>query len=569
MFSNKNKTIDILKIKDDSKNILKVKFNLKKSFISENKKKKGIGNHIEKNNQSKNITDKIILNKNKISNNILNINNKHNNNINKNIENYSKIKNSNNSSDNLNKSILTTSNSEIKYRKNINSHNQKNNNDKSSTTQIGNKNNIIYFHKINNKNNRVKTEEKNESNSKDNKEFLEENLNFRQKEKLKKLKYLIFIYDRKNKTIGKNNKNNTIINLEKRKLINFCREKKITKFIPCNIYDKTNIFLNKKYFTKKYNENEEIKKNSTIFQINTETNQNNKDSKINNKISNETSRTVANENKTRIKLISKFNLNNLFTKNNYTFNMNNLYKRYNSSKNNHYDNLQKENDFLKIYKKRSKSSYKPNKYSIINISKSIKDDYSKAIFPMTQRLITESNIINDEISKEKNNDILHGYFGDESKKIPKLKKKPVDLKRIRKDINLYNIKSYFNETNLIYKGTKRIEKLLTSKKEVKLARKIAQRVINEDILLNNYFDFDATYNIRLQRLKERRLYTKFAGDTTLSKNNMKINKKQKTDREKLFKILKGGLENYFDKKSLQYLIFKYKAINLNNWLKKS
>ena len=50
---------------------------------------------------------------------------------------------------------------------------------------------------------------------------------------------------------------------------------------------------------------------------------------------------------------------------------------------------------------------------------------------------------------------------------------------------------------------------------------------------------------------------------------MKINKKQKTDREKLFKILKGGLENYFDKKSLQYLIFKYKAINLNNWLKKS
>ena len=48
---------------------------------------------------------------------------------------------------------------------------------------------------------------------------------------------------------------------------------------------------------------------------------------------------------------------------------------------------------------------------------------------------------------------------------------------------------------------------------------------------------------------------------------MKNNKKQKTDSERLFKVLKGGLENYFDKKSLQYILFKLKAINLSYWKK--
>ena len=250
--------------------------------------------------------------------------------------------------------------------------------------------------------------------------------------------------------------------------------------------------------------------------------------------------------------------------------MNNLYKRSQSSKNNTYHNKNhKEKDWLKLYKKRCKSSYKPNKYSNINISKNIKEDYSKAIFPLTERLITESNIINDEISKEKINQQLLDYFGNEEMKKNKINKNPIDLKKIRKDMNLYNINSYFNEENIVYKGTKRIEKLLTSKRQVKLARMVAQKVINEDILVNNYFDFDATYNIRLKRLIERRLYTKFAGETAFSKNKMKNNKKQKTDSERLFKILKGGLENYFDKKSLQYLIFKLKAINLSNWKKKS
>ena len=144
----------------------------------------------------------------------------------------------------------------------------------------------------------------------------------------------------------------------------------------------------------------------------------------------------------------------------------------------------------------------------------------------------------------------------------KNKKKTIDLNKVRKEINLYNISSYLNESNIILKGVKRIEKLLTSKKEKNIARAVAQKVINEDILVNNYFDFDNTYSIRMQRLAERKLYSKFAGDTALSKNIMKISKKKKTEKEKLYKLLRGGLENYFDKKSLKYLLFKYKAISL-------
>ena len=106
--------------------------------------------------------------------------------------------------------------------------------------------------------------------------------------------------------------------------------------------------------------------------------------------------------------------------------------------------------------------------------------------------------------------------------------------------------------------------MLTCKKEVKIARNAAQRVINEDLLSNNYFDYDDTYNIKLQKLIERRLYSKFVGDTMIKKRHMKTKKKEKSDGQKLFKLLKGSMENFFDRKSLKYLIFKYKAIKLNN-----
>lgn len=230
----------------------------------------------------------------------------------------------------------------------------------------------------------------------------------------------------------------------------------------------------------------------------------------------------------------------------------------------HYNHITNySNDNFLFNKKRCYSSHNPNKYSICNI---LKEKYNKTLFPLTQRLITESNIINEQISKERKFEKLFDYFGEEEMKKVKIEKKnnPIDLKKIRKDINLYNVNSRINETNIVFKGTKRIEKLLTCKKEVKIARNAAQRVINEDLLSNNYFDFDATYNIRLQRLIERRLYSKFVGETMLSKSHMKVKKKEKTDSQKLYKTLKGGLENFFDEKSLKYLIFKSKAIKLKN-----
>ena len=172
-------------------------------------------------------------------------------------------------------------------------------------------------------------------------------------------------------------------------------------------------------------------------------------------------------------------------------------------------------------------------------------------------------MIKDQISKERKIEELCDYFGEEElKKIKKkIKIKPIDLNKVRKNINLYNISSYLNETNIVLKGVKRIEKLLTNKREIYLARKVAQNVINEDIIANNYFDYDHTYNAKLQRLAERKLYNRFVGESSLSKNSMKISKKKKTENQKLFKTLKGGLDNFLDKKSLEYLIFKHRAIN--------
>ena len=568
MFSNKNKTLQILNLKDDSKNDNKIIYNLKKVYTSDTSETK-----TKKIFESNNIKDKLYLNEmdkkvfkknNPNTNNNISylIQNKtNNNNRNKNIKNISKIKNTNNSSDFLNKSILTTSNSEIKYGNKLNS-NSKNN---FLITQINSKLN-------NNKDKdiehilRTKTEESSESTS--NKysnisKFDEQNLNFKQKEKLKKLKYLIFNFDRKQKTIGQN-KNNLIVNFDKRKKINFCREKKLNKYTPSIHYNKDNLLLNKKFILNTYNtaEDDKISNSLQIKEIKSKlktdcTNQDN-----NNIISNEIPRTY-DEKETRLKLISKYNLNNIFITNddNSTLTQkNNLYNKYNSSTCNHYHFHKNAKDYLQIYKKRCKSSFRPNKYTVFNVSKIIKEDYNKAFFPLTHRLITESNIINKEISKERKLDKLLDCFGQQDMKNIKIVKKPIDYKKIRKDLNLYNLNSYLNETNIVLKGAKNVEKLLTNKREKNLVRSAAQKVINEDILVNNYFDFDETLSIKLRRLFERKLFKKFAGDTVLSKNNMKIKKKEKTDGEIFYKILKGDIENFFDIKSLQHLIYKYKTL---------
>ena len=583
MFSYKNKK-KLETNSNQANNKKKINFNLNNISSLDDKFKNKIKYSIENSKSFIDYKDKIDIKRNDISNNTFKINTKKNNlkngkNIKQNIEKYSKIKYSNNSSDLLNKSILTTSNSENKYGKKsfISSMNYTQSN--FLITQINDKLN-------NNKDKfendfRINTEREKELNFNDNLfiEYENENkkLNFKQKEKLKKLKYLIFCFDRKQKTIGQNN--NILINLERGQNINFCREKKLNKYIPTITYDKNNKYFNKNINLKNFRNNDNSKNKKKIHrnQISNSlelktfnSKHKNKNSK-NNKYSYQTPRNTNNEKETRIKLISKYNLNNIFiTQNNNSIsnsnkNNNNLYKRNNSSiyNNYQYNGLTNQKDYFKIYKKRCRTSYKPNKYTIFNISKIIKEEYSKALFPLTKRLITKSNIINSEISKEKKNDKLFDYFGEnDMKQINVYKKKPIDLRKIRNDINLYNINSHLNETNIVYKGIKRIEKLLTSKREINLARSVAQKVINDDILINNYFDFDATYNIRLQRLIERRLYNKFAGDTVLSKNNMKIKKKPKTDRDRLFKILKGGLDNYFDKKSLEHLIFKYKVIKL-------
>ena len=572
MFSNKNNKKQVIRIKINDKK--KQSFNLTSPSLSE-KKIKNTKNNVE-NNKSFLSFHKIKPKKNNIFNNIkINLkesNKKNKNKMNNNFENISKIKFSNNSSDLLNKSILTTSNSENKYLKklytNLNTYTKINNKNHYLKTDINNNKLFNIDKEFEQLFNERTVDNNNSNNNSKNINSIENDINFKQKEKLKKLKYFIFNFERKQKTIGNNNKE--MINLENGKKINFNREIDINKYIPCINYNKDNLYFNKKYElilekldTKGINQKSQKLNSSEIKKYRLE------HKKVNskpNKLLNETPITENNINDIKMKFISKNNLNNTFIKDNLEIltNRNNPYKRNYSSKNTNKTYI---TEPLIEYKERCESSNKSSSYklknSIYNISKLLKNEYSKALIPLTQRVITESNIIKDEITKERQFEKLYDYFGEEVMKKRKIKnkKKPIDLNKVRKEINLYNTNSYLNESNVILKGVKRIEKLLTSKKEKNIVRKVAQKVINEDILVNNYFDFDHTYSIRMQRLAERKLYSKFAGDTALSKNKMKISKKKKNENENLYKILRGGLENYFDIKCLKYLLFKYKAIS--------
>ena len=538
MFSNKNNKKQVIRIKINDKK--KQSFNLTSPSLSE-KKIKNTKNNVE-NNKSFLSFHKIKPKKNNIFNNIkINLkesNKKNKNKMNNNFENISKIKFSNNSSDLLNKSILTTSNSENKYLKklytNLNTYTKINNKNHYLKTDINNNKLFNIDKEFEQLFNERTVDNNNSNNNSKNINSIENDINFKQKEKLKKLKYFIFNFERKQKTIGNNNKE--MINLENGKKINFNREIDINKYIPCINYNKDNLYFNKKYElilekldTKGINQKSQKLNSSEIKKYRLE------HKKVNskpNKLLNETPITENNINDIKMKFISKNNLNNTFIKDNLEIltNRNNPYKRNYSSKNTNKTYI---TEPLIEYKERCESSNKSSSYklknSIYNISKLLKNEYSKALIPLTQRVITESNIIKDEITKERQFEKLYDYFGEEVMKKRKIKnkKKPIDLNKVRKEINLYNTNSYLNESNVILKGVKRIEKLLTSKKEKNIVRKVAQKVINEDILVNNYFDFDHTYSIRMQRLAERKLYSKFAGDTALSKNKMKISKKKK------------------------------------------
>lgn len=73
----------------------------------------------------------------------------------------------------------------------------------------------------------------------------DKSLNLKQQEKLKNLKNLLFWIERKQKTIGTQNKE--IINLDNSKKLNFIRSKNLNQYIPSVNYNKNNLYYNKKY----------------------------------------------------------------------------------------------------------------------------------------------------------------------------------------------------------------------------------------------------------------------------------------------------------------------------------
>ena len=402
----------------------------------------------------------------------------------------------------------------------------------------------------------------------------DKSLNLKQQEKLKNLKNLLFWIERKQKTIGTQNKE--IINLDNSKKLNFIRSKNLNQYIPSVNYNKNNLYYNKKYDLildnieqKSYNNtnNDFYNVNSNSFDVKFFSPEKFKkipSTKVISKEKKEDKKVKTKKLKIKEKFLNHNSLKDEDDKKDISSKDidNNEDKKRQYSLSNFHRNTRKEVEINQSEKKkRSKSSYK-----ISNYSKNLKDDYIKTLLPLTQRLITESNFINEQISTERKNDKCYDHFGEENtKEVKKNKikyKKAVNINKIREDIKLYNTKSYIDEENIVFKGVKRIEKLLTNKKEVRLARSIAQRVINEDILTHNYFNYDATYNVRIKQLGERKLFSKFAGDTAASKNKMGNKKTQKTESQKMFKIVKGNLDNFFDKKSLEFLIFKYKVTHL-------
>ena len=336
----------------------------------------------------------------------------------------------------------------------------------------------------------------------------------------------------------------------------FMRQKTNSLFSPCIKYDNSNLFFKKKYellkgkMGKKQNlvnykkntinvssiNNLNSKKGKKIFFLKTEGSKNS-DLKYKS--------TIAQTFKTDISQKSELNenpnndINQLL---NYKYKTNSVPSAISRKSNicSITENSQTNQRYSRTYNK------------LYNMKKMSK----KEIIPKLFELLDDNYDFRKNLEYEFN---IAKYIIDDFKQKPKKKevKVELDLEKIKKEFNLYNVPSFINEYDIFMNNIKNIKKKIINKRYIDLMVKIAKTIIRQDTLANKDLIHNYnSYNAKLKKISERKLYSKRNDEADENKD---LEKENRIEMKNLFKTENPDFLNI---NYLENLIKRYKTMQL-------
>ena len=207
------------------------------------------------------------------------------------------------------------------------------------------------------------------------------------------------------------------------------------------------------------------------------------------------------------------------------------------------------------------SSYKTNFHHKKSLSISPKKD----IIALTKKIKNLSKDILDTGDKLKtglksNYKSVMKLIEEEKKPVTKVKKdRNINIKNIRKDLNLKRRGNGINEIQLIMGNVDKLYKSLP-KTHVNLMRSIAKIVINEDRMRHRPIFYNDTYDNKLFKMRLKNEMFDAQCEMAKIRKTLSKNKKEKDFKTQVKKLMKNEMFLFFDLESLKQMVNKYKVL---------
>ena len=376
----------------------------------------------------------------------------------------------------------------------------------------------------------------------------------RKDRKLKDLKDTIkFLY-------GENEDIRSYQNYNKAKSLAFIRnEPRCYDFSPSCPYEKNKVYFEKKYSLIK----DRINLNKRLF---TEINE-----KDNNGLLYTNHYKLKSTENTENIVVNQRNLNNRYSTKNNTEKKNSFKETVNTSNSLTQRNIstatsrnyKQANVFRvmsgNIEESKSVLNTKPNyiKLSKNNKNKNLYNNYLISIF---REIIKKGNELHKEINVDKNildSDINETKGNRHREKTPNI----VNIKKIRKDLDLNYNSHVLTEADVIGNCAKRMEKVLR-KKDIGIMLEVAKSVLMQDRLVNNQY----TYDYILENIRKKIYEKKISLTKKINKNIETVSIPDDTDyfeKTQIKNLLKDDIPDFYDIEYLKHLLCKYNTLRYN------
>ena len=194
---------------------------------------------------------------------------------------------------------------------------------------------------------------------------------------------------------------------------------------------------------------------------------------------------------------------------------------------------------------------KNSKRCIKNLKTENNNSNRKKISSILKNLLKETCLLNNELKIGIN--IISSNFNDYKVKPKKNNQNlDLDLEKIRKDLNLNQVKTIIKDSDIIIKNEKKMEKKIR-KEDVHILRKVVNNILQEDRLANkNIIYNNNSLSSKLKKIMERKI------------KNRKVVEPDEPGEEKkqMIKLFTNDSPDFFNLNHLTNLIKRYKTMKI-------